>query len=297
LLALGTDFPETVRVNDSKHWTVPKWPFLLGDALLLALAYIIQRESPHPIDQTVIAAVTGCVALGAIIAVLPYILDYRVVGKSIEADALGSVAEKLQNLEKVAAQIKAATNEWVNAQTQAEKTAAGAKQVYEKMTEEVKRYGDFMQRMNEGEKAALRLEVEKSRRGEGEWLHVLVRILDHIHVLHTAAVHSDQPGVAEQIAKFQKACYDATRRIGLVPFTVAPGEPFDAERHQVIGTKGKPSADAVVAETAGVGFSYQGQLLRPALVKLQGTDPENIAENGNVPETKAQNELPLKETE
>ena len=124
--------------------------------------------------------------------------------KAIEVNALGAVAEKIQNLEKLAAQIGSATNQWLEVQAQAEKTAAGAKQIADKMAAEVREFSEFMQKMNDSEKAALRLEVEKFRRGEAEWLQVLVRIFDHIFALHAAAARSGQPKLAEQIAQFSK---------------------------------------------------------------------------------------------
>ena len=63
-----------------------------------------------------IVTAAACVALGAVLGVLPFILDYRAMVKVIEANALGAVAEKIQNLEKLAAQISAATNQWANVQ-------------------------------------------------------------------------------------------------------------------------------------------------------------------------------------
>jgi molecular chaperone GrpE (heat shock protein) len=286
-------------VNDSKNWTVPKWPFLLGDALLLAAAYFLVRQAPHPIDRWEIITASACVALGAVLGALPFVLDYRAMGKVIEAGTLGSIAEKIQNLEKLAAQINAATNEWTNAQLQAEKTSAGAREISDKMAGEVREFSGFMQKMNDSEKAALRLEIEKLRRGEAEWLQVLVRILDHVFVLHAAAARSGQPKLAEQIANFQNACRDAARRIGLVPFSAGPDEPFNAERHQAVGTGEKPPGDAVVAETVGAGFTFQGRLLRPALIRLREASSleENPTGEAETPEpatnAKAQDELPL----
>jgi len=281
------DFSETGSVNDSKHWTVPKWPFLLGDALLLAAAYFLIQQAPHPVGRWEIVTAAACVALGAVLGAMPFILDYRAIVKVIEAGALGSIAEKIQHLEKLAAQINAATNEWTNAQTQAEKTAAGAKEISDKMAGEVREFSEFMRKMNDSEKAALRLEIEKFRRGEGEWLQVLVRILDHVFLLHAAAARSGQPKLAEQIAQFQNACRDAARRIGLVPFSAGPDEPFNAERHQAVGTEEKPPADAVIAETVGAGFTFQGRLLRPALVRLHQTHPpeENPGGKMEAPES------------
>ncbi len=287
LLAPAPDFSETGSVNDSKNWTVPKWPFLLGDALLLAAACFLTQHAPHPIGRWEIVTAAACVALGAILGALPFILDYRAIVKVIEAGALGSISEKIQNLEKLAAQINAATNEWTNAQTQAERTAAGAKEISDKMAGEVRDFSGFMQKMNDSEKAALRLEVEKLRRGEGEWLQVLVRILDHIFLLHAAASRSGQPKLAEQIANFQNACRDSARRIGLVPFIAEPDEPFNAGSHQTVGGEEKPSAGATVAETVGAGFTFQGRLLRPALVRLREENPpgENADAATETPES------------
>jgi molecular chaperone GrpE (heat shock protein) len=286
-----SDFSETGSVNDSKHWTVPKWPFLLGDALLLAAAYFLVQQAPHPIGRWEIVTAASCVALGAMLGAMPFVLDYRAIVKVIEAGALGSIAEKIQNLEKLAAQISAATNEWTNAQVQAEKTSAGAKEISDRMAVEVREFSEFMRKMNDSEKAALRLEVEKFRRGEGEWLQVQVRILDNIFQLNAAAAHSGQPKLAEQIAGFQNACRDAARRIGLVTFTAEPDEPFDAGRHQAVGTDEKPPADTVVAETVGAGFTFQGRLLRPALVRLREPNPpgENPPDNTETPESAAAN--------
>jgi molecular chaperone GrpE (heat shock protein) len=293
LLAPAPFFSENAIVNDSKLWKASKWPFLLADAALLAVAWILIQRASHPIDQSQIIAASACVALGSILGCLPFILDYRVSVKSIDAAALGSITEKLQNLEKLAAQISAATNEWMNAQSQAEKTSTLAKEIADGMAGEVQRFSAFMQKMNESEKAALRLEVDKLRRGEAEWLQILVRILDHVFLLHTAAVRSGQPKVIDQITHFQNACRDAVRRIGLTPFSAEPGEPFDPPKHQDVDGKAQAVDGGVVSETAACGFTFQGKLLRPALVRVKAPDaePEPLLE----PAEEKSEELPLQE--
>jgi molecular chaperone GrpE (heat shock protein) len=176
---------------------------------------------------------------------------------------------------------------------QAEKTSAGAREISDKMATEVREFTAFMQKMNDSEKSALRLEVEKMKRGEAEWLQVLVRILDHVFLLQAAAARSGQPKVADQIANFQNACRDAARRIGLTPFVAAPDEPFNTERHQIVD-ESKPSTNSVVAETIGTGYTFQGKLLRPALVRLREKNSE--AEKEELPgqaEEKSGDELPL----
>ena len=256
-------------MNDVREWKIPKWPFLLGNALLLAFAYLIVWRSPHPISKWEILACFASAVIGAGLGILPFLLDYRAVGTIIQVNALGVVTDKIQDLEKLAAQISVATSQWEIVQGQAEKTAAGARQMAEKMGAEVREFSQFMHKMNDSEKATLRLEVEKMHRGEAEWLQVLVRVFDHIFALHAAAVRSGQPQLAEQITHFQNACHGTVRRIGLTPFAAEPGETYDAARHQVAEAKAKPPDGAVIAETIGSGYNFQGKLLRPAIVRLR----------------------------
>jgi len=255
-------------MNDTTNWQVPKWPFLLGDLILIIFGFVIVRHSPLPGHWAILA--TGSVALGIILGVIPYLLDYLAMSKALEVNALGAVAEKIQNLEKLAAQISSATNHWTVAEEsirgQAEKTAVAAKAIADRMTNEVIEFSDFMKKMNDSEKATLKLEVEKLRRGEGEWLQVLVTILDHVYALHTAAARSGDAKFAGPITNFQNACRDVARRLGLVPFVAATGDPFNAAQHK--GMDGQePPAGAVIAETIGCGYTFQGKPLRPALVR------------------------------
>jgi molecular chaperone GrpE (heat shock protein) len=279
-------------MKNAAEWTVPKWPFLLGDAGLLAAAGFFAWRAAHPLTHSEIIGClitcAVCVVLGAVLGVLPFVLEYRATARLIEVNGLETVAGKIQHLDQVGSQIAACTSEWANAQLQAEKAAAAAREIADRMSAEVRQFGDFMQRMNDSEKSALRLEIEKLRRGEAEWLQVLVRILDHIFALHAAAEHSGQPRLAEQVAQFQSACRDAARRVGLIPFTAEPDELFNAERHQAVGLKETPPPSAMIAETVGVGFKYQGRLVRPVLVRLRD-DPATAP----APETESATEKQL----
>ena len=285
-------------MNDIRDWKIPKWPFLIGDVLLLLFAYLIVWKSPHPIGRWEMIGCFGAATLGSVIGILPFLLDFRAMGKAIEVNALGAVAGQIQNLEKLAAQISSATNQWLEVQGQADKTAAGARQIADKMSAEVREFSQFMQKMNDSEKTALRLEVDKMRRGEAEWLQMLVRIFDHIFALHAAATRSGQPKLAEQITSFQNACRGSVRRIGLTPFAAEAGEAFDASRHQLADPKEKPPADAVVAEAIGSGYTFQGKLLRPAVVRLReaviAAPPSLHSDSLESPARESrENELPL----
>jgi molecular chaperone GrpE (heat shock protein) len=167
----------------------------------------------------------------------------------------------------VAAQISHATSQWQSVREGADKTLGAAREIADRMAAEVKAFNEFIRRANEDERAMLRLEVEKVRRAENDWLQVLVRILDHVHALNQAAGRSRYAGVPEQIGKFQTACHDAARRIGLLPFIPAAGEPLNTERHQLVDPGAKPGENALVQEAIANGYTFQGKLLRPALVR------------------------------
>jgi molecular chaperone GrpE (heat shock protein) len=292
-------------MNEISEWKVPKWPFLLADALLIFFAYYFVLHTALPVHHWEIAA--GCIALGAVLGVIPYYLDYRAMGKVLEVSALTGFAEKIQNLETLSAQIGSATNHWTGIQetvnTEAGKTSAAAREIAEKMAGEIRQFTDFMQKMNDNEKATLRLEVEKLHRAETEWLQILVHILDHVFALHTGAARTNDQRFIEPIANFQNTCRDTVRRLGLTPFAPAPDDLFDSELHQVAGGKENPPAGAVISEAVGSGYTFQGKLLRPALVRVvqapvaepeEESLPAKESVPANAPAAKvAENELPL----
>jgi len=52
------------------------WPFLIGDAVLLATASLISYQSHAPLTGLPLLAITSCVALGATLAVIPFLLNH-----------------------------------------------------------------------------------------------------------------------------------------------------------------------------------------------------------------------------
>lgn len=247
---------------------VPKWPFFLGDAFLLGLAYFIYAQGKGPLTRWEIVALGTCVALGALLGVVPFFLEYRAALKLVEVSAVGTALEKIQKLETIATQISGATNHWQFAQEQADKTAALSREIADRMAGEVRDFTEFMQKINEGERATLRLELEKLRRAENEWLNVVVHTLDHVYALCHAAERSGQKNLIAQLHQFQNACRDAARRVGLVPFIPEPAEGFNPQRHQSADGKSPPEG-AVVDEVLATGFTFQGRLLRPAMVQVR----------------------------
>lgn len=247
--------------------TVPKWPFFLGDASMLVLAWYIHSQNRLPLSSFTIGAITVCVALGAFLAIIPFLLEYRISLKLVETEALTDVVGQVKNLEDIAARINFATGQWQTVQDHSAKAVTAATAIGEKMTTEARAFAESLHKANDSEKANLRLEVDKLRRGEAEWLQVIVRMLDHTYALHSAAARSGKTSLVEQLTQFQLAQRDAVRRVGLTPFVAEPGETFDAAKHQT-SSKEAPSEGGVIEGTIATGYTFRGQQIRPALVAI-----------------------------
>jgi molecular chaperone GrpE (heat shock protein) len=102
---------------------------------------------------------------------------------------------------------------------------------------------------------------------------VLIRVLDHIYALFQAAVRSQQPGLIDQLAGFQRACREVALRVGLVPFEAQPEDPFDKQRHQTT-SEGEVPEESLIADTLAAGYRFQGRQIRKALVSIQAEHAE-----------------------
>lgn len=261
---------------------VPKWPFIiLGDVVLLGLAWLVYAQSKPPMDRWEAALFIFSGALGAALAILPFVLEYRAAVKLVDAGALITTASQIQNLELLAKQIGNATSQWQNIGELSNGSVTAAKEIAERMNAETAAFTEFMEKANHTENANLRLEVDKLRRAENDWLQIVVRILDHTYALHKAAIRSGQPSVIEQLTNFQNACRDVARRAGLIPVVPAANEPFDPERHQSTDSQVASIANPRVLDTVATGFTYQGRSIRAALVSLQNPPPAIVPVQNN----------------
>jgi len=260
--------------------TLSKWPFLLADALLLVLAAVFAFRGPGPISLWQGVLCLAATAVGGWFCVLPFIKEHAAALQLSEADALASTVVQIGNLEQIKQQITNATGQWQGIQDQSAQTVAAAKEVSDRMKAELEEFCAFLQKAHDTEKNHLKLEVEKLRRGERDWLQATVLMLDHVHALHTAAVRSGQPTLVAQLDQFQFACRDSVRRLGLNPFAPALHERFDAQAHQLDNEETIIEGESEISEVLAVGYTFQGQLVRRALVRVQ-------------PKTAVMAELPL----
>jgi molecular chaperone GrpE (heat shock protein) len=256
-------------MNERRLPSMTKWPYYVADVVLAVLAIWIVKHYPHPLPFWPATLMVGCVVVAAALGIWPHRMEYQTAVQFAEADGLADAIKEVRNVQAVAEQIRLATGQWQGVQEHSAKTVAAAKEVSERITAEAQAFAEFMQKANDSEKASLRLEVEKLRRSESQWLQVLVLLLDHVFALHQAGSRSGQPNLEAQLGRFQEACRDVVRRVGLSPFEAGSDEPFDTGKHQVPEGQPQPEPGARIAQTLAAGYTFQGQLIRRSLVALR----------------------------
>jgi molecular chaperone GrpE (heat shock protein) len=246
----------------------PLWPFLVADAFFLAVGSFLFWQASRPLHWWEAGCLIVCAALGAGAFVTPFLIRAANSKTLLQAQTLANMVEKIQKLDQLAVQISYSTGQWQTIQDASAKTVQTAKELSQAMTTELTGFTEFVQKANDAERNHLRLEAEKLRRAETEWLQVVVRLLDQVHALFQAAANSGQTELIGQIGQFQNACREIARRVGLTPWTAQSGEAFDPKRHQLV-KDGTVPENAVIIDTLAPGYTFQGQPVRRILVRLQ----------------------------
>lgn len=264
----------------NQPYRIAKTPFIVGDLLLLAMAgWIIWDVGGLP-DGFQLGIVVGCLVVGMFFSTLPFLLDYRAELKRNEINEFQNIAEQLKALTQLEEHIRHATGQWHSIQDHCVSAVQNADKIAESMAQESTRFVEVMQSMDVSEKEHLRVEAEKLRRSEREWLQAAVRVMDHVFALHKAALQSGQPKLISQISNFQHAVVDVMRRMGLTPHEAELGTSYNKELHQVMGEDHKELTQPSVAETLAPGFTFQGRLVRPPLVRLVEQEDMPAIANG-----------------
>ncbi len=264
-------------MSDTPVPKIKKLPFFLGDAFLLAAAGAVVQFGSRPLGLWEAVVCTGSVGFGAWLSVLPFLEEYRGSLKLAESGNLVDSLAQINQVESVAAQIAAATGQWQGIHEHTGKAIQTGKELFDRMQAETKEFRAFLEKSNDVERSRLRLEVEKLRRAEGDWLQILVRLLDNTFVLFQAAVRSKQAPLIEQIGQFQNVSREIARRVGLVPLTPKPGDAFDPGLHEPAGGNAKPVEGGLVGEVVATGYTFQGQLIRKPLVAVVAPVEETVA--------------------
>jgi len=149
---------------------LPKWPFLIGDAALLGLAWIIADQSRNPFSGTPLIAIVTCVALGALGAAVPFLADYA----RRQDEALDDRQRGLDALARTVAasseQISIAASGLHEITELAQRNVKAADQLPQKLQEKIASFKAQLDAAGDDEREELEKEVTTLRAAEGERL-------------------------------------------------------------------------------------------------------------------------------
>ena len=124
-------------------------------------------------------------------------------------------------------------------------------------------------------KRMIRERLEAEARGKAELVKEILEPLDDIaRFAHVDPAVSDSTTLVEGVAMVERKLEKTMRSAGLE--TVNPiDEPFDPAKHEAVGTEPaeSPEEDGTVGRVYQVGYTFRGQLLRPARVVVRQHTP------------------------
>ena len=149
---------------------IPKWFFLLSDAILLAVAAFIASHSATPLSNPVIFAIVACVATGAIVTGFAFIADYT----RQQDEALDDRQRALESLSTTVAssaeQIGIAASGLHEIAELAQKNLRHAEQLPHKLQDKIAEFQAQLANANEDDREELEKELAALRTSESERL-------------------------------------------------------------------------------------------------------------------------------
>lgn len=146
------------------------WPFLVGDAVLVATAILIANQAKAPLAPAPLVAIAGCVALGAILALIPFVLNHTRRQDLALADRQREIAALAQSTATSAEQLSIAASSLHAIAESAARAAKLAEQIPHKVQDKI---NDFKSQLNEvavTENESLSQEINTLRASETERL-------------------------------------------------------------------------------------------------------------------------------
>ena len=259
-------------MSESSAPKIKKLPFIVGDVTLLLAAFLLFQQAGAGFGLLEAFWCFACVAAGAWIMVLPFLREFQAEADLTEARELAASVEKISSVDAVAKQIADATEQWLHVEDRANEINVTSKEIAGKINAEAREFTEFLQKANDTEKNHLRLEVDKLNRAQVDWVKVVTGMLDHVFALNQAGRQSGKEPLIKQLDNFQAACRDVARRVGVVTHEPKPEEGFDAEKHQLRDPEAEPEAGAKIIGIAAQGLTHQGQVLRKAVVVIEGEE-------------------------
>ena len=185
---------------------LPKWPFLISDAALLAAAWLIADQAAHPLSTEAVIAIVVTVNVALVIGVIPFLADYARRQDEALDDRQRSLEALSRTVAAAAEQISIAAGGFHEIADLAQRNLKHAEQLPHKMQEKIAEFqtriaqarGEEDEEM-EKELAALRASeserlestADKVARAASDWARIEAASQKHLAVVRTVLSELD----------------------------------------------------------------------------------------------------------
>ncbi|HWA86885.1 MAG TPA: hypothetical protein VG710_11725 [Opitutus sp.] len=149
---------------------LPKLPFLIGDVVLLAAAWYIASRHPGGLHSADVAAITTCVAVGAVLGVVPFLADYARKQDELLDDRQRALEALARTVTSAAEQISIAAGGFNEIAELAHKNLRQAETLPHKLQEKIAEFNAQLDNAREDDREELEKELTDLRAAESERL-------------------------------------------------------------------------------------------------------------------------------
>lgn len=146
------------------------WPFIAGDLLLLATAYFIASQARAPLNGLPLACVAACVICGALLAIIPFLLNYTQARDAALAERQNEIAALAQTTATSAEQLGIAVAGLNTIAELAAKNLKTAEHLPHKLQEKINEFKTQLNEVAVTENETLAQEINTLRTAETERL-------------------------------------------------------------------------------------------------------------------------------
>ena len=149
---------------------LPKLPFFLADAALLATAWLVARNAHDPSATGPLIAIVGCVFAAALLVAIPFLADYARKQDEALDDRQRALEALARTVTTAAEQISIAAGGLNEIAELAQKALRHAEHLPQKLHEKIAEFQAQLANVNDDEKEELEKEVAELRAAESERL-------------------------------------------------------------------------------------------------------------------------------
>ena len=190
---------------------LPKLPFLIGDGLLLATAAVLVQRSDAPLSASTTIAVVACVAIGAVLAVIPFLADYARRQDAALTERQNSLEALARTTAAAAEQISIAASGLHTIAEQVHRNLKLTEQLPHRLQEKINEFSQQRDEAIVAENEALTQEVNSLRASEAEKLETAASRI-HRTVADLAKFEQSIQGQAQALRETLEKLPDAAQR-------------------------------------------------------------------------------------